>query len=114
MTEHKVSIFSMPQEFPCGADSTCCGAIGQTDEQLHMLKNGLETALGISVDTFNVKNGADMKAHRKILELIRSFGWSIIPIITVDEEVVSMGAPTVQQAIDLVKSKRNNNIKVQG
>lgn len=108
MKQHNVRIFSMPQEFPCGADSTCCGAIGQTDKQLQMLKDGLETALEIPVETLNVKNGADMKAHRKILELTRSFGWGVIPIITVDEEVVSMGAPTVQQAIDMVKTKINN------
>ena len=76
-----------------------------------MLKNGLETELGITVGTFNVKSGADMKAHRKILELTRSFGWGVIPIITVDDEVVSMGAPTVQEAVDLVKNKVNNTTK---
>ena len=28
--EQKVHIFTAPQEFPCGKDSTCCGPVGQS------------------------------------------------------------------------------------
>lgn len=107
MTNHVINIFTMPQEFPCGAGSSCCGPIGQTDEELKTLKQGLEKALSLPVQTFNVKNGADMKAHRQILALLRSFGWGVLPIIAVDEEVVSMGAPTVEQAAEAVRQKLN-------
>jgi hypothetical protein len=107
MSNHVINIFTMPQEFPCGADSSCCGPIGQTDEELNTLKQGLEKALNLSVQTFNVKNGADMKAHRQILALLRSFGWGVLPIIAVGDEVVSMGAPTVEQAAEAVRQKLN-------
>jgi hypothetical protein len=107
MPNHVIKIFTMAQEFPCGADSSCCGPIGQTDEEVKTLKQGLEKALGVPVQTFNVKNGADMKAHRKILALLRSFGWGVLPIIAVGEEVVSMGAPTVEQAVEAVQQKLN-------
>lgn len=105
MPNQVINIFTMPQEFPCGAGSSCCGPIGQTDEEVQTLKQGLEKALGVPVQTFNVKNGADMKAHRQILALLRSFGWGVLPIITIDDEVVSMGAPTVAQAAEAVRQK---------
>ncbi len=107
MSNHVINIFTMPQEFPCGADSSCCGPIGQTDEELNTLKRGLEKALSLPVQTFNVKKGVDMKAHRRILALVRSFGWGVLPIIAVGDEVVSMGAPTVEQAIEAVQQKLN-------
>lgn len=105
MTVPEVKIFSMPQEFPCGPGSECCGPIGQTEEELQALKQGLERELGIPVRTFNVKNGADMKEHRKILALLRSFGWGVLPIIAVGDEVVSMGMPGVEDAVLAVRRK---------
>ncbi len=107
MADPEVRIFSMPQEFPCGPASECCGPIGQTEEELQTLKQGLERELGVQVQTFNVKNGADMKEHRQILALLRSFGWGVLPIIAVGDEVVSMGAPRVEDAAAAVRNKLN-------
>jgi len=107
MTEHSINIFTMPQEFPCGADSSCCGPIGQTEEEVQTLKQGLERELGLPVQTFNVKNGGDMKDHRPILALLRSFGWAVLPIIAVNDQVVSMGLPTVPEAAAAVRQKLN-------
>lgn len=105
MSEKVVCIFSMPQEFPCGTDSSCCGPVGQTEEELHALKQGLEHKLGVPVRTIDVKNGADMREHRQILALLRAFGWGVLPIITVRDEVVSMGPPTVEEAAAIVRRK---------
>lgn len=105
MTNHVINIFTMPQEFPCGAGSSCCGPIGQTDEEVQTLKQGLEKELSVPVQTFNVKNGTDMKAHRQILAVLRSFGWGVLPIIAIGEEVVSLGMPTVEQAVEAVRKK---------
>ena len=107
MPNHVINIFTMPQEFPCGADSSCCGPIGQTDEEVQTLKQGLEKVLGLPVQTFNVKHGTELKAHRQILALLRSFGWGVLPIIAIGEEVVSMGAPTVEQATEALRQKLN-------
>ncbi len=112
MENHVVKIFSMPQEFPCGAGSSCCGPIGQTDEEINALKTELEKQLNVKVEIFNVKDGKPMRDHRQILGLLRSFGWDVLPIIAVGDEVVSMGAPTVQEAVDLIKNKVNNKTKV--
>lgn len=105
MEDLTINIYSMPQEFPCGPDSSCCGPIGQTEEELRMLKQQLEKELDVSVKTFNVKNGADMKTHRHILSLLRSFGWNALPVIAVNGDVVSMGLPSVAEAVEMVRRK---------
>jgi hypothetical protein len=37
-----IKIFTMKQEFPCGPQSTCCGPVGQTEEEISELKNAIE------------------------------------------------------------------------
>jgi len=96
----------MPQEFPCGPQSSCCGPIGQTEEEIKVLKEHLEKNItGIRVETYNVVDGAQMKNHRNILTLLRSFGWGVLPIIAVNDEPVSMGVPDPQEAVKLIKNK---------
>lgn len=105
MAEKIIKIFTMPQEFPCGPGSECCGPIGETEEEIAALKQHLEKALGAVVQTFNVKNGTDMKEHRQILSVLRSFGWGVLPIITVNDEVVTMGNPAPEQAVEALQNK---------
>jgi hypothetical protein len=97
----------MPQQFPCGPDSACCGPIGQTEEEVQRLKNLLEKELACHVEVFNVTKGADMKDHLPIVRLFRSFGPMALPIIALDGEVVSMGIPTPGEAVLAVKEKMN-------
>ncbi len=99
-----VRIFTMPQEFPCGPQSSCCGPIGQTEEEIRTLKDTVEEKLGLKVETLNVKNGKIMKKHRNILSMLRSFGWGVLPIFTLGGEVVCMG-PTPDQIVNTLKEK---------
>lgn len=104
--EKTVKIFSMPQQFPCGPKSSCCGPIGQTEEEVKALKEHLEKNItGIKVEAYNVADGAQMRNHRNILTLLRSFGWGILPIIAIDSEPVSMGVPDPKDVIKLIKTK---------
>lgn len=105
MAEEIIKIFTMPQELPCGPGSECCGPIGQTDEEVARLKQHLEKTLGLQVRTFNVKNGTDMKEHRQILSVLRNFGWGVLPIIAVNDEVVTMGNPAPEQAVEALQNK---------
>lgn len=107
MTNQVIKIFTMPLEFPCGIDSSCCGPIGHTEEEVQRLKQGLEKEVGVPVQTFNVKSGADMKEHRQVLALLRSFGWGVLPIITVNEQVASMGLPSAEEVASAVRQKFN-------
>lgn len=100
-------IFMMSQQFPCGPQSSCCGPIGQTEEEIQNLRSAMERELGFQVEVIDVMNGSRMKHHLPIVRLFRSFGPMALPIIALDGEVVSMGTPTPEEAVLVVKEKIN-------
>lgn len=100
-------IFMMPQQFPCGPQSSCCGPTGQSEEEVRKLKNALEREFECQVEVIDVTNGTDMKNHLPVVRLFRSFGPAALPIIALDGEVVSMGVPTPEQAVSAIKEKIN-------
>jgi len=102
-----VKIFMIPQQFPCGPQSTCCGPIGQTEEEIQSLKNAIEREIKCNVEVVNVMNEKEMRRHLEILQLIRSLGLMALPIITIDDEVVSMGNPKPEEAISAIREKIN-------
>lgn len=102
-----IRIFMMPQQFPCGPQSSCCGPIGQSVEEIEDLKKSIERELGMKTEIVNAVRGEEMRNHLGILRLLRSFGPMALPIITIgdEDEVVSMGTPTPAQAISAIKEK---------
>lgn len=103
--EKVVRIFMMPQQFPCGPQSSCCGPIGQTEEEIQTLKTTIEKELNTGVEVLNAMNGNEMKNHLEIVRLIRAFGPMALPIITLNGEVVSLGQPKLEDAVMALKEK---------
>lgn len=100
-----VRIFMMPQQFPCGPQSSCCGPIGQTEEEIHSLKSTIEKEIGCQVEVLNVTNGKYMRNYPQIVPLLQSFGIMALPIIALNGEVVSLGNPTPEQAVSAIREK---------
>lgn len=102
-----VRIFMMPQQFPCGPQSSCCGPIGQSEEEVENLKSVIEKELGLKVEVVNIIEDKSMKNHLGVLRLVQSFGPMALPIITIGEEdeVVSIGTPTPEEAVSAIKEK---------
>ena len=97
----------MPQQFPCGPQSSCCGPIGQTEEEIQSLKSTIEKETGCQVEVLNVTNGNDMSDYLQITQLVQAFGATALPIIALDGEVVSLGNPTPEQAVSAIREKMN-------
>ena len=106
MSEEKpiVGVFTMPQEFPCGKDSTCCGPIGQSDEAIAALKASIED-LGATVEVHNVKKLEVVKNHPNVAKLLRTFGMDVVPILAVGDEVIGMAFPSAEEAVRAVQDK---------
>lgn len=100
-----LKIFMMPQEFPCGENSSCCGPIGQSEEEIHNLKNSIEKELGYEVEVLNVKSEDDMKDYPRIAQLLHSFGPTALPILMLEDDVVSMGNNTPEKTIAAILEK---------
>jgi hypothetical protein len=99
-----VRIFTMPQEFPCGEKSTCCGAIGQTEEQIAALESSL-AQLGTAVEVLNVKRMEVLKKHPNVFKLLRTFGMRVVPILAVGDQIVGMEFATLDQAVKAVQER---------
>jgi len=113
MNDSKIlRIFMMPQEFPCGEQSSCCGPIGQSEQEIQNLKGGIEKELPCKVEVLNVKNDDDMKNHPRIVQLLHSLGPKALPILTLDDEVVSMANPTPEKAIAAIREKTGKENKM--
>ncbi len=93
-----IRIFTMPQEFPCGEKATCCGSIGQTEEQIAAVESSL-AQLGTTVEVLNVKKMEVLQKHPNVFKLLRKFGMRVVPILAVGDQVVGMGFATFDEAV---------------
>lgn len=106
-----VRIFMMFQQFPCGPQSSCCGPVGQTEEEIQSLKGAIEKETGYQVAVLNVANDGEITDYPQIVRILDSFGTGALPIITLDGEVVSLGNPTPEQAVLALRDKINQSEK---
>lgn len=97
-------IFTMEQQFPCGPNSSCCGPIGQSQEEVSLLKSAIER-LGLEVEIYDIKNLKSLQENPQVFKLFQTFGPQVIPVISLDNEVVSMGKSEISEVISAVRSK---------
>ena len=99
-----VGLFVLLQEFPCGEESTCCGPVGQTAEEIAALQGALES-LDLRVEVYNAKDNEVVRQHPAVSRILHSVGPQATPICTVGEEVVSAGSKCIESVVHAVKEK---------
>ena len=99
-----VKVFTMEQQFPCGPQSSCCGPIGQSEQEVTSLKSALEE-LGVTVEICDIKKTNILQEYPQVLRLFRSFGPQVVPVITVGDEVACMGQSEMDNIISAIKTK---------
>ncbi|MFQ5866580.1 MAG: hypothetical protein ACE5IT_01125 [bacterium] len=99
-----VKIFTMEQQFPCGPQSSCCGPIGQSEEEIMSLKNAIEK-IGIDVEICDIRKMKNLQENPQVFKLFRTFGPQAIPVITVGDEVACMGQSETNEIISAIKGK---------
>lgn len=105
MSEQKiVKIFTLEQQFPCGPNSSCCGPIGQSEQEVLSLKNAIEK-LGLEVEVYDVQKMKNLQENPQVFKLFRTFGPQAIPVVTVNDEVACMGSATISETVSAVKTK---------
>jgi hypothetical protein len=100
----KLKIFMMPQEFPCGQKSSCCGPIGQSEQEIQDLKTGIENELNCEVEVFSVKDDV-LESYPQVARLLHSLGPNALPILTLSDEVVSIGKCKPQEALLAIREQ---------
>jgi hypothetical protein len=97
-------IFTMEQQFPCGPNSSCCGPIGQSEQEIFALKNAIEK-LGLEVEVYDVQKMKNLQENPQVFKLFRTFGPQAIPVITVGDEVACMGQSEINETVLAIKNK---------
>ncbi len=99
-----LKIFTIEQQTPCGPGSSCCGPIGLTKEELDGIVNSVKKVFTGNIQIFDFMDKEVQKKHRDILSMVISFGWGALPIISIDEKVISIGRPnSEEQLLNLIK-----------
>ncbi|MEW6409997.1 MAG: hypothetical protein AB1488_07785 [Nitrospirota bacterium] len=100
-----IKIYMMPLEYPCGPQSACCGPIGQSEEEIKGLKETIERELRVNVGLIDVKKEGIRLSDSQVLKLLNTFGAMALPVIALDDKVVSMGNLSPQQAVQALRQK---------
>lgn len=91
MMDNNINIFMTAIQYPCGEGSSCCGPVGQKGEEIDELRNAIEEQFGCAVEVKDIKNIDNLKGQKAVSKLINRLGLGVLPIITLNNEVVSMG-----------------------
>lgn len=102
--QRKVRIFTAPLQFPCGPGSTCCGPIGQSDDDVKKFSDAIIN-LNVAVEVYSIMEDGFAGRFPIIANLLGSFGPGIVPILAIGDEVISMGTPTPEEAVQAVKER---------
>lgn len=94
----------MEKQFPCGEQSTCCGSIGQDEQEVSSLKKAIED-LGLEVQVYDIQKMNNPQDNPQVFKLLSSFGNKIVPVITIDDEVACMGQSATADVVSAIKSK---------
>lgn len=101
-----VRLYYQPQTFPCGPNSSCCGPVGQSEEDLRAYRQALEARLpGVPVELVDASQRLNLGRDLPVIKLLNTFGAAACPIFTVNGEVVSMGPPEMEELAALLKAK---------
>lgn len=102
-----VQIFTMPQEMPCGPASTCCGPVGQTEQEITKIRREIEAGLpGIQVEVVNIRQKKlRLREDGPVLKVLGMFGAAALPVLAVNGEVVSIGPTEPDQLVALLRAK---------
>lgn len=101
-----VRIYYLPQSFPCGPSSACCGPVGQSLEELAGYVAALTSSVpGIEPQLIDASAKLNLGRDLRAIKLLNAFGAAASPIFTVGQDVVSMGPPAMGELVGLVAAK---------
>lgn len=100
-------IFMLPRQSGPGG-CACGGPVGQSSEQIRVLQHVIEAATGYHVDVYDITNrGGDMQNYRVVFDLMSTSGVKVLPVITLNDEVVSTGKVWPESVIAAIQKNMN-------
>lgn len=105
-TSSMIRLYYMPQSFPCGPQSSCCGPVGQSEEELREYVVQLESSLpGVKIQPVDISKKLNLGRDLPAIKLLNTFGAAACPIFVLGEDVVSVGPPSMPELANLLREK---------
>lgn len=102
----KLILYFYPLSFPCGPDSSCCGPVGQSEEELKTYRERLQSQFPeLVVEEVDVSKKLDLRQHGPVIRLLNSFGLAACPIFALNGEVISLGPPKLDELAALLRQR---------
>lgn len=101
-----LKIFTVPKQFPCGPQSSCCGPIGLSEDEVNSLVNVVKKVFDGEIKVFNLMEKDVQKDNKQVVSLVVSLGWGCLPIISLDNKIISVGRPSNEQ--ELLEALKSN------
>lgn len=102
----QLKIFTVPQQFPCGPKSSCCGPIGLTEDEVNSLVNTVKKIFTGEIKVLNLLEKEVQKNNREVVSLVSSLGWGCLPIISLNNKIISVGKPSSDE--ELLETLKSN------
>ncbi|NWG13456.1 MAG: hypothetical protein HXY20_07990 [Acidobacteria bacterium] len=105
-TNSMIRLYYMPQSFPCGPGSSCCGPVGQSEEELREYVVQLESSLpGVKIQPIDMSQKLNLGRDLPAIKLLNTFGAAACPIFVLGGDVVSMGPPSIPELAHLLQER---------
>ena len=101
------TIFMLPRQGGPGG-CACGGPVGQSTEQIRVLQQAIKDATGYHVYVYDITNReGDMQNYRVVFDLMSTSGVKALPVVTLNDEIVSTGKVWSEPVIAAIKEHIN-------
>lgn len=104
--EARVRVYFTPPVNPCGEGASCCGPMGMSAEEAEALRAAVAEAVpGAAVELVDASRKLNLHRDGVVLRMVNTLGLAVYPVITVDNEIVSMGPPVIDELAPLLRAR---------
>jgi len=99
----RINLFITQQMCGCDSDPGCCAAPGQSKKEITELAQALKKAIQVDAGVNEIRDIKVMDEFPKAVTLFKKYGYNCLPIVMVDNQVVSYGIPDAEFIINSIK-----------
>jgi len=99
----KINLFITRQMCVCDSDPDCCAAPGQSEREIAELAGELKKIAQVNTVLNEIRDIRVMDKFPRAAALFKKYGYNCLPIIMVDNQIVTYGIPDKEFIVNSVK-----------
>jgi hypothetical protein len=99
----KINLFVAKQICACDSQAGCCAAPGQSKKEIAGLTGALKKITQVDTKINDIRDIKTADEFPKAAALFKKYGYNCLPIVMVDEEIVTYGIPDEEFIVNSIK-----------